>query len=39
MTCVTCVKMDYAVEEGYIPKELIEFDFAEDALEYEVSVN
>ncbi|XP_060803880.1 galectin-8 isoform X2 [Amyelois transitella] len=37
MTCVSCVKMDYGVEEG-IPREFIEFDFAEDALEFETQL-
>lgn len=37
MHCVNCVKMDYDVEEG-IPKDFIEFDFAEDALDFEVSL-
>lgn len=31
--------MDYGVEEGTIPREFIEFDFAEDALDFEVSTN
>ncbi|XP_035433872.2 galectin-4 isoform X2 [Spodoptera frugiperda] len=35
MICVSCVKMDYGVEEGTIPREFIEFDFAEDALDFE----
>lgn len=39
MICVSCVKMDYGVEEGTIPREFIEFDFAEDALDFEVSIN
>ncbi|KAM3964218.1 LOW QUALITY PROTEIN: galectin-8 [Aphomia sociella] len=38
MTCVNCVKMDYGVEEGHIPREFIEFDFAEDALEFETQL-
>lgn len=28
--------MDYGVEEGSFPREFIEYDFAEDALEFEV---
>lgn len=36
MQCVTtCVKMDYDIEEGGIPRDFIEFDFAEDALDFE----
>lgn len=35
MICVSCVKMDYGVEEGTIPREFIEYDFAEDALDFE----
>lgn len=34
--CVNCIKMDYSVEEGLMPREVVEFDFAEDALDYEV---
>lgn len=37
MTCVNCVSMDN-VEEGRIPRDFIEYDFAEDALDFEVSV-
>lgn len=38
MKCVNCIsKMDYGVEEGQIPREFIEYDFAEDALDFEVS--
>lgn len=37
MTCVNCVGMDYDVEEGTIPRDCIEYDFAEDALDFEVS--
>lgn len=29
--------MDYGVEEGKIPRDFIEYDFAEDALDFEVS--
>lgn len=36
MQCVNCVKMDYDVDEG-IPRDFIEYDFAEDALDFEVS--
>lgn len=39
MRCVNCVKMDYDVEEGGIPRDFIEYDFAEDALDFEVSFN
>ncbi|KAF9418743.1 hypothetical protein HW555_004571 [Spodoptera exigua] len=35
MICVSCVKMDYGVEEGTIPRDFIEYDFAEDALDFE----
>jgi hypothetical protein len=38
LSCVSCAKMEYDVEEGTIPREAIEFDFAEDALEFEVSI-
>lgn len=31
--------MDYDVEEGTIPRDFIEYDFAEDALDFEVSFN
>lgn len=34
MQCVNCVRMDYDVEEG-IPRDFIEYDFAEDALDFE----
>lgn len=35
MICVNCVRMDYDVEEGTIPRDFIEYDFAEDALDFE----
>ncbi|XP_053612267.1 galectin-4-like isoform X2 [Plodia interpunctella] len=38
MTCMSCVKMDYGVEEGSFPREFIEYDFAEDALEFETQL-
>lgn len=37
LQCVNCVKMNYDVEEGQIPRDFIEYDFAEDALDFEVS--
>ncbi|XP_013181523.1 PREDICTED: galectin-8-like isoform X1 [Papilio xuthus] len=36
--CVNCIKMDYSVEEGLLPREAVEFDFAEDALDYETQL-
>lgn len=33
--CVNCFNMG-DVEEGEIPRDFIEFDFAEDALDFEV---
>ncbi|KAJ8721465.1 hypothetical protein PYW07_002240 [Mythimna separata] len=38
MTCVNCVRMDYDVEEGTIPRDFIEYDFAEDALDFETQL-
>ncbi|XP_030032131.1 galectin-8 isoform X2 [Manduca sexta] len=36
MKCVNCIgKMEYGVEEGQVPSEFIEYDFAEDALDFE----
>ncbi|CAG4986737.1 unnamed protein product [Parnassius apollo] len=35
---VTCVKMEYNVEEGRLPREFIEYDFAEDAMDYETQL-
>ncbi|XP_072938664.1 galectin-8-like isoform X2 [Epargyreus clarus] len=34
--CVNCIKMD--VEDGHLPKEFIEYDFAEDALDFETQL-
>lgn len=31
------MKMDYGVQDGFIPRDFIEYDFAEDALDFEVS--
>lgn len=40
MKCLNCVsKMDYDVVEGKIPRDLLEYDFAEDAMDFEVSTN
>ncbi|CAF4862600.1 unnamed protein product [Pieris macdunnoughi] len=35
--CVNCITMDN-VEEGQVPKEFIEYDFAEDALDFEIQL-
>lgn len=35
--CMNCMKMDLDVQEGTIPRDFIEYDFAEDALDFEVS--
>lgn len=35
--CVNCINMA-GVEEGEIPKEFIEYDFAEDALDFEIQL-
>ncbi|XP_038214661.1 galectin-4-like isoform X1 [Zerene cesonia] len=35
--CVNCINMD-SVEEGQVPKEFIEYDFAEDALDFELQL-
>lgn len=37
LSCINCVKMDLDVQEGKIPRDFIEYDFAEDALDFEVS--
>lgn len=36
--CVGCINMA-GVEEGEIPKDFIEYDFAEDALDFEVRIH
>lgn len=36
LKCANCIKMDYNVEDGLLPREFVEYDFAEDALDFEV---
>ncbi|CAG9785669.1 unnamed protein product [Diatraea saccharalis] len=38
LSCVRCVKMDYDVQEGTISRDFIEYDFAEDALDFETQL-
>ncbi|KAL0831330.1 hypothetical protein ABMA28_002161 [Loxostege sticticalis] len=36
--CMNCMKMDLDVQEGTIPRDFIEYDFAEDALDFETQL-
>ncbi|XP_028176165.1 galectin-4-like isoform X1 [Ostrinia furnacalis] len=36
--CISCIKMDFGVQEGTIPRDFIEYDFAEDALDFETQL-
>ncbi|XP_063620071.1 galectin-4-like isoform X1 [Cydia splendana] len=35
LKCVECPIMDYYIQEGYLPSEYAEYDFAEDAYDFE----
>lgn len=37
LRCVNCITMEYNIDEGYKPSEFDDYDFAEDAFDFEVS--